>query len=188
MTINKFDAAALMKRGARPTDPALQQEIEQFYYREAALLDARAYEAWLGLMEPDIRYVMPLRTTRAMREADREFGDDGEFAHFDETYATLYGRVRKALSEFGWAENPPSRTRHLVSNVMIEAGSERNSYEVSSVFLLYRNRLERQTDLFAGERRDLLRRSATDMGFRIARRTIVIDQSTLLSNNLSIFF
>ena len=181
MTIEKLDVASLMQMGTKPTDPLLQQEIEQFYYREAALLDSRAYEAWLRLFRA-------LRTTRMMREAGLEYSDDGDFAHFDETYATMYGRVRKATSEFGWAENPPSRTRHLITNVMISPGSERDSYEVSSAFLLYRNRLERQVDIFAGERRDVLRRSATDMRFKIARRTILIDQGTLLSNNLSVFF
>jgi 3-phenylpropionate/cinnamic acid dioxygenase small subunit len=188
MTIEKMDLASLMQMSAKPTDPLLQQEIEQFYYREAALLDSRAYEAWLGLMEADLRYFMPLRTTRMMREADREYSGDDDFAHFDDTYATMYGRVRKALSEFGWAENPPSRTRHMVTNVMISPGSERDSYEVSSAFLVYRNRLERQVDIFAGERRDVLRRSDTGMRFKIARRTILIDQGTLMSNNLSIFF
>nr|WP_084154747.1 aromatic-ring-hydroxylating dioxygenase subunit beta [Polycyclovorans algicola] len=188
MTIEKLDIGKLMQMGTKPTDPLLQQEIEQFYYREAVLLDSRAYEAWLGLMEPDLRYFMPLRTTRMMREADLEYSGDGDFAHFDDTYATLYGRVRKATSEFGWSENPPSRTRHMVTNVMISPSSECDSYEVSSAFLLYRNRLERQVDIFAGERRDVLRRSATDMRFKIARRTILIDQGTLLSNNLSVFF
>ena len=45
MTIEKMDLASLMQMSAKPTDPLLQQEIEQFYYREAALLDSRAYEA-----------------------------------------------------------------------------------------------------------------------------------------------
>jgi biphenyl 2,3-dioxygenase beta subunit len=59
---------------------------------------------------------------------------------------------------------------------------------VSSAFILYRNRLERQVDIFAGERRDVLRRADNGLGFKIAKRTILLDQSTLLSNNLSMFF
>ena len=42
--------------------------------------------------------------------------------------------------------------------------------------------------LAAGERRDVLRRADNGLGFKIAKRTILLDQSTLLSNNLSIFF
>ena len=166
----------------------LQNEIEQFYYREAQLLDHRAYEAWFALLEKDIRYFMPLRTNRMLREGDLEYSGDHDFAHFDETYETMYGRIRKVTSDLGWAENPPSRTRHLVSNVIVKAAAEPDTFEVDSAFILYRNRLERQVDIFAGERRDVLRRADNDLGFKIAKRTILLDQSTLLSNNLSMFF
>ncbi len=166
----------------------LQNEIEQFYYREAQLLDHRAYEAWFALLEKDIRYFMPLRTNRMIREDKLEYSGDHDFAHFDETYETMYGRTRKVTSDLGWAENPPSRTRHLVSNVIVKEAAEPDTFEVSSAFILYRNRLERQVDIFAGERRDVLRRADNDLGFKIAKRTILLDQSTLLSNNLSMFF
>nr|UII03345.1 Biphenyl dioxygenase subunit beta [Paraburkholderia sp.] len=173
---------------AKSADLQLQHEIEQFYYREAWLLDTRAYEAWFGLLEKDIRYFMPLRTNRMLRDMELEYSGGNEFAHFDETYETMYGRLRKMTSELGWAENPPSRTRHLVSNVIVNGLSEADTFEVSSAFLLYRNRQERQVDIFAGERRDVLRRAENGHGFKIARRTILIDQSTLLANNLSMFF
>nr|ART38946.1 H468 [uncultured bacterium] len=166
----------------------LQNEIEQFYYREAQLLDHRAYEAWFALLEKDIRYFMPLRTNRTLREGNLEYSGNQDFAHFDETHETMYGRLRKVTSDVGWAENPPSRTRHLVSNVIVRETAKPDTFEVSSAFILYRNRLERQVDIFAGERRDVLRRADNDLGFKIAKRTVLLDQSTLLSNNLSMFF
>lgn len=166
----------------------LQNEIEQFYYREAQLLDHHAYDAWFALLEEDIRYFMPLRTNRTFKEKNLEYSGNGEYAHFDETYETMRGRIRKQTSELGWAEDPPSRTRHIVSNVMVRNAEELNTFEVSSAFILYRNRLERQVDIFAGERRDVLRRADNGLGFKIAKRTILLDQSTLLSNNLSMFF
>lgn len=172
----------------KPVSLELQNEVEQFYYREAQLLDHRAYEAWFALLDNDIRYFMPLRTNRTLREGKLEYSGDQEFAHFDETHETMYGRIRKVTSDVGWAENPPSRTRHVVSNVIVNETAEPDTFEVSSAFILYRNRLERQLDIFAGERRDVLRRADNDLGFKIARRTILIDQSTLLSNNLSMFF
>ena len=52
----------------------------------------------------------------------------------------------------------------------------------------YRNRAERQTDIFAGERLDGLRRWEGPSGFQIFARTILIDQSTLAANNISFFF
>jgi biphenyl 2,3-dioxygenase beta subunit len=54
--------------------------------------------------------------------------------------------------------------------------------------MLYRSRLERDVEIFVGARRDLLRRVDEGVGWQIARRTIVLDQATLLAKNLSVFF
>src|ERR671915_9679 len=83
-----------------------------------------------------------------------------------------------------WAEMPPSRTRHLVSNIRInkDSGSE---IEVQSNFLCYRTRMEKDQDLFVGTRHDLLR--AVNDNFRIARRKIILDQANLAAKNISIF-
>ncbi len=131
---------------------------------------------------------MPIRTTRIMRDARQEYSRTGEYAHFDDDAETMKGRMRKITSDVSWSENPASRTRHLVSNVMIVHGAVEGEYEISSAFIVYRNRLERQLDIFAGERRDTLRRTSTEAGFEIVNRTILIDQSTILANNLSFFF
>ncbi|MFT6624890.1 MAG: biphenyl 2,3-dioxygenase beta subunit [Cycloclasticus sp.] len=175
-------------------DPALQQEIEQFFYREALLLDNIQYEEWFALLDEDIRYFMPIRRNVMRRSGKARPGDiteysgNDEFAHFDEDIDAMRGRLRKLLSDFSWSENPASRTRHIVSNVIIHEGSEANTYNVCSSFIVYRNRLERQVDIFAGERHDVLRRADNEPGFKIANRTILMDQSTILSNNISIFF
>lgn len=168
-------------------DSRLQHEVEQFLYREARLLDEHRYMDWFGLLAEDIRYYMPIRTTRNAREANKEISTEPSFAHFDEDYSMMRSRMIKVTSEFGWAENPASRTRHLVANVIIDEVSA-NELIVRSAFILYRNRLERQVDIFAGERVDVLRRVADERGFQIAKRTIMLDQSTLLANNLSVFF
>ena len=55
-------------------------------------------------------------------------------------------------------------------------------------FLLYRTRLEREMDLFVGKRFDRLRRADNPYGWHIAKRKIILDQSTLLAKNLSSFF
>ncbi|MEH6503527.1 MAG: aromatic-ring-hydroxylating dioxygenase subunit beta [Cycloclasticus sp.] len=175
-------------------DVSLQQEIEQFYYREALLLDNTQYEDWFALLDEDIHYFMPIRKNlmkrsgRARANQVSEYSGKNDFAHFDEDITAMRGRLRKLLSDFSWSENPASRTRHMVSNVIIHEGSEANTYNVCSSFIVYRNRLERQVDIFAGERHDVLRRADNELGFKIAKRTILIDQSTIISNNISIFF
>ncbi|MBV6763115.1 aromatic-ring-hydroxylating dioxygenase subunit beta, partial [Rhodococcus opacus] len=57
---------------------------------------------------------------------------------------------------------------------------------VRSAFLVYRNRLEREENIFAGGRTDILRRTGT--GLQVAHRTILLDQNILQSKNISTFF
>nr|Q46373.1 RecName: Full=Biphenyl dioxygenase subunit beta; AltName: Full=Biphenyl 2,3-dioxygenase [Comamonas testosteroni]AAC44527.1 biphenyl dioxygenase terminal oxygenase beta subunit [Pandoraea pnomenusa]3GZX_B Chain B, Biphenyl dioxygenase subunit beta [Comamonas testosteroni]3GZY_B Chain B, Biphenyl dioxygenase subunit beta [Comamonas testosteroni] len=173
---------------AKPVSLELQHQVEQFYYREAQLLDHHAFQAWFALLAEDIHYWMPIRTVRTAREQGLEYVPAGANAHFDDTHATMYGRIRQKTSDLNWAEDPPSRTRHLVSNVIVREMDTPGTLEVASAFLLYRSRLERQVDVFAGERRDVLRIADNPLGFQIAKRTIILDQSTVLANNLSVFF
>lgn len=166
----------------------LQHEVEQFLFREAALLDNRKFEEWLDVVAEDIRYFMPMRTNRSRREQHLEYSGDHESAYFDDDKTMLRSRVKKLRAPGSWAEDPPSRTRHMVSNVVVEEDLGGGRFLVSSAFLLYRNRVERYVDILAGERRDVLRRADTALGFEISARTILLDQATLLSYSLSFLF
>lgn len=173
---------------ARPVGPQLQWEIEQFLYAEAALLDARRFQDWLALMAHDLRYVMPTRYNRLKRQRDREFSEPEELNHFDEDYGSLRMRIKRIETGKAWAEEPPSRTRHLVTNVRITPADSEGEYDISCCFIVYRSRLEHQVDIFAGGREDRLRRTDGPAGFEIVRRRILLDQTVVMSNNLSIFF
>ncbi len=167
----------------------LQYEVEQFLYYEAQLLDNRQFEQWLDILADDLHYFMPLRTNRGRREMALEYSNEKESAYFNDNKAFMKARIRKLRSGFSWSEDPPSRTRHIVSNVIIEEDLSNAIYRVNSAFILYRNRLERQVDVFAGERCDVLRRvEGGAQQFQIVSRKILLDQATLLSNNLSILF
>ena len=162
-----------------------QFEVERFYYDEAALLDAHRYEEWLALFAEDAFYFMPLRRTRMQRELDKEFTQPGEMAFFDDNKAQLQGRVNKLLTGRSWSEDPPSRTRHMITNVRVleDTGGELTA---ASNFHLYRTRLKSEEDSWIGSRRDVLRRA--EGSFLIAKRTIMLEQTVLLSRNLSNFF
>jgi 3-phenylpropionate/cinnamic acid dioxygenase small subunit len=169
----------------------VKQEVEDFLYREAELLDERRYEEWLDLFTEDAHYWMPLRRNVPADEVEREFTRDGvDVNWFDEGKDTLTRRVKQILTGVHWAEQPPSRICHIVSNVQIlHARPESpapSEVGVKSRFLIYRNRVETETDLLVGKREDLLRR--VDGGWRIARRKIVLDQNVLLVKNLTFFF
>jgi 3-phenylpropionate/cinnamic acid dioxygenase small subunit len=174
----------------------LTQEIADFLYREAEILDERRYEEWLGLLADDIRYWMPMRRNVKFGEGEHEFTRERtDIAWFDEGKDTLTRRVRQIQTGIHWAEEPQSRIAHLVSNIqVIEASpSVEASQEVAVKcrFLIYRNRVETETDLLVGKREDRLRRVADNHGahdWRIARRTIILDQNVLLTKNLTFFF
>lgn len=173
------------------TDPRLvadmvrQYQVEKFYYDEAALLDAHDLEHWVQLFSDDTHYFMPIRRTRLRRELDKEFTAPGEMAYFDDDKTTLLARWQKFATGASWAEDPPSRTRHLISNVRVldDRGDE---LDVESYFHLYRTRLKSEVDTWVGSRQDVLRRQGDS--FLIAKRRILLDQTLLLSRNLSTMF
>ncbi len=166
----------------------LKEEIEQFLYREAELLDERRYEEWLDLFTDDAHYFMPMRRNVPHDEPEREFTRPGlDVNWFDEGKDTLSRRVKQILTGIHWAEEPPSRVCHMISNVQVLTGTLGDGeLTVKSRFLVYRNRVETETDFLVGKREDVLRR--VNSGWQIARRKIVLDQNVLLAKNLTVFF
>ena len=169
--------------------PELQHEIEQFLYFEARLLDEWRWRDWFDLFSEDAKYWMPTRKNRLrVRSFEQETAPGIQMAHFDEDNKSLESRVKQMESGTHWAEDPPSRVRHLVTNVYVQTPSDDrvDEYAVRSYFLCYRNRLETEVDIWAGQRDDILRR--TENSFEIAKRTILLDQNVIIAKNLSVFF
>src|SRR5690349_24783093 len=142
----------------------LKQEIEDFLFNEADLLDERRYEEWLALVAEDVRYWMPMRRNVKVGEAEREFTRAGQDINwFDEGKETLTRRVKQILTGMHWAEEPVSRISHMVSNVRLlevnPSAAEAHEVTVGCRFLIYRNRVETETDFLVGKREDLLRRT-----------------------------
>jgi 3-phenylpropionate/cinnamic acid dioxygenase small subunit len=168
----------------------LKEDVEQFLYHEAELLDERRYEEWLDLFTEDTRYWMPMRRNVPAEAPALEFTREGlDVNWFDEGKDTLTRRVKQIRTGVHWAEQPPSRICHMVSNVQVRSASDGPApaeVTVKSRFLIYRNRVETETDFLVGKREDLLRRVGG--GWRIARRKIILDQSVLLAKNLTFFF
>ena len=167
-------------------DNDLRQQIEEFYYLEAELLDERKLRQWLELLTEDIRYWMPLRYNPLERPENisDEVSPPGEAYYFDDDWKSLKIRVERAYSKIAWAEVPPSRTRHLITNVRIKK-NDSAEVEAHSNFLVYRTRQESDKDIFVGTRQDTLRRAGAS--FKIARRTIILDQAVLDAKNISVF-
>ncbi|MFJ1578001.1 aromatic-ring-hydroxylating dioxygenase subunit beta [Streptomyces sp. NPDC088182] len=173
----------------RTTDVQTQHDVEQFLYAEAELLDQRRFQEWIDLFTEDVHYWLPTRTTRTNRERHHEIAGEDESALIDDDKYFLTGRVRRYTSGISWSEEPPSRTRRLITNVRLAPGTEPGELDVVSNFSVYRSRLERHQDWFIGERFDTLRPARPDTGYpyRIASRKIVLEQTTLLAPSISIF-
>jgi 3-phenylpropionate/cinnamic acid dioxygenase small subunit len=167
-------------------DSNLRQQIEEFLYLEAELLDDRKLREWLELLTDDVRYWMPIRHNTFDRPVDvtEELSQPGEGYYFNDDKKSLTIRVERAYAKNAWAEMPPSRTRHMISNIRSK-NDDGNEIAVQSNFLCYRTRMETDQDMFVGERQDILRRIGDS--FKIARRTIILDQAVLAAKNISVF-
>ena len=168
-----------------PISQALWFELMQFYIREAWLLDERRFKEWLDLFtDDDVLYFMPRRKNVHRRDAERELTPLGDLAILEEDKRYLEMRVARLDTGMAWAEDPPSRTRHLVGN--LEATPlENGEVEARTAFLVYRSHLETDAQLLSGCREDRLRQ--VDGAWKVARRTIVLDANVLLDKNLSVF-
>lgn len=167
----------------------LTREIEEHLLYEADLFDQWRYREWLELTTEDVQYWAPLRKNVRYGEWDREQSRQrSELAWFDDNRTTLEMRVRQLESGIHWSEEPLSRVCHVISGIRVVAGPADPGFgaevTVRSRFVVYRNHQDDEESLFIGKREDVLRR--VDHGWKLARRSILIDQSVMLAQNLTI--
>jgi 3-phenylpropionate/cinnamic acid dioxygenase small subunit len=165
----------------------LQQEVEQFLYKEARLLDERRLVEWLELMADDLHYWMPMRRNIKFGDWALEFTDsETEVSWFDEGKEILAGRIRQINTGIHWPEEPVSRFEHIVTNVEI-VNVEEDRISVNSKFFCYQNRLQDEVNHFIGRREDQLRRDL-DTKFKIFKRKILLAQNVMLPKVVGTFF
>lgn len=160
-------------------------EVQTFLFKEAALLDQIRLNDWVAMLAEDILYTAPLRQTRPTHEFDKSIVR--KMFHFEEDIGSLKLRVARVMNtRSAYAEDPPSRCRRLITNLLVSGTANPDEFEVSSYILMTRSRYDAdQFDLMSAERRDLLRR--IDGAFKLARREIILDQSALGMPNLGVF-
>jgi PAH dioxygenase small subunit len=157
-------------------------EVSRFLVREAALLDSGQLDAWLEIMDPDVRYLMPVRSVR-YGSADSEFSATS--FHLNETLYTLKMRVARLHTKYAWSEDPPTHYRHFVSN--IDVGTTTGDVTaVESNVLLYRGRSgEAAADFMTAKRCDELKRCPE--GLRLLKRQVLTDQTVWPISALTTF-
>jgi len=142
-----------------------RQQVEDFLYAEAALLDAWKLDEWLTLLTDDAVYRVPSN--------DRPQSDprDTLFTIADDIHR-IRARVTRLKNTNAHAEFPRSRTRRMISNVRILAQNELAAV-VEANFIVHRFRRNESVYPFVGQYRYTLR--IMDDGFRIASREAIID-------------
>ncbi len=163
----------------------LWNELTHFYVNEAWMLDERKLEEWLELLTEDVLYFMPRRKNVMRRELEREYTGPGDMNFFEDNKEMMRVRVARLNTDMAWAEDPPSRTTHLISNLIVSPGGT-DEVETKTAFIVHKSHLETDSVLYTGWREDVLRRE--DDGWKIAKRTILMNANVLLSKNISIFF
>ncbi|HSK21554.1 MAG TPA: aromatic-ring-hydroxylating dioxygenase subunit beta [Egicoccus sp.] len=167
--------------------PELIAELTQWLYDEAELLDESRLEEWLERLTDDVRYRVPIRIHKEVTDDSRVTGVQTDAFHLDEDRNSLQLRVDRVNTGFAWAEEPPSRIRHFVSNVRVRPRADDAEVDVRSYVLVYRSRWDRpEYDVMTAERRDVLRRE--DGIFKLASRWVVLDNTTVPMLNLTFFF
>jgi phthalate 3,4-dioxygenase subunit beta len=176
-------------RKALPFNDTRHLQAHQFLVDEAYLLDAQQYQEWLDTLTDDIHYVMPVRVSTARGAG---FDTSPGMAHFDEDKYSLSQRVARMATEHAWAEDPPSRLRHFITNVRTFECDDEKHLLVESAELLFRSRGDVNESAFVScGREDLLRRcggpNAPRQTLKLARRRIIADESVLRMQNLAVF-
>lgn len=167
-----------------PEDPAtvdadLYLKVQRFLYKEASLLDHRAYSAWLCLLTEDIQYSVTAAVARDAAAAPVRY------SIIEESLSGLKARVEQISNpKLTRAENPPSFVRRFVSNIEVYYTRHPNELAVTSYLLAHRVRPnEPQGGLYVAEREDLLRMEGANL--LIARRAVRLDQTLLFGGALS---
>lgn len=185
LTALSSEAAPTPKSDRVPVGSPLYSHIVEFLYEEAALLDQIRLQEWAARLAPDLIYTAPLRETRAMDQQSASLVRTVQ--HFHDDWRSVMGRIMRLTgTKSAWAEDPPSRTRRLVTNVLVARTAKSDEFSVTSYLLVTRSRFNSsEYDLISAERHDLLRQDGDS--FKLARREIIVDQAVLGTPNLAIF-
>ena len=146
-----------------------RQDVEEFLFEEAALLDAWRLDDWLELLTDDAVYNVP---SNDRPDADPK---DTLFIIADDI-RRIRARVARLKKPDAHAEYPPSRTRRMITNVRIVA-READKLRVEANFSVHRFRRNEGIRDFVGHYRYELH--ATGGALKIARREAIIDSMEL---------
>jgi 3-phenylpropionate/cinnamic acid dioxygenase small subunit len=136
--------------------------FEDFIIHEARLLDARRFRDWMGLFADDGTYWVPaVPDQKSPLDQASLFYDDRDL---------MKTRIERLEHPRIHVQTPPSRTAHLVANVVVEDSDAANQeYVIGSTVIMVEYRDDAQR-VFAGRQQHRLRRHGD--GFRIVQKRV----------------
>ena len=147
----------------------LHRRVEDFLYREAELLDRWQLDRWFELFTEDARYLVP-PTDIPEDEANPETA----LYYIVDDYVRIRERVVRLQKKTAHSEYPRSKTRHLVSNIIVDP--QDGHYNVRASFAVSRSK-DGVTDVFYGHYDyDLVEQDGT---LKIRRKTCILDLDAL---------
>ena len=120
----------------------LRQQFEELLYREAWLLDHDRLEEWLELLSDNIHYWAPVRAD--MNRGQEDLSPPLRLAFFDDNKDGLKLRVARIRTGAAHADEPPSRVRHLITNVQVLDAPDAATVKAASNFLVFKSRRNRE--------------------------------------------
>ena len=145
-----------------------RHEVEDLLYKEADLLDRWRLDKWFEMLTDDATYQVP--------PTDTPGGDARNtlFLIADDT-SRIRARVKQLMGKSAWSENPPSRTRRIISNVRV-LGREGDSIHIAANFLVYRLRHELVDTYIGHYEYELVHREGV---LKIRKRKAILDIEAL---------
>jgi 3-phenylpropionate/cinnamic acid dioxygenase small subunit len=160
----------------------LRQQLEELLYREAWLLDQDRLEEWLDLLSENIHYWAPVRAD--MNRGQEDFSSPLRLAFFDDNKDGLRLRVARIRTGAAHADEPPSRVRHLITNVQVVETPDAETAKIASNFLVFKSRRNREENLFVGCREDTWRLHGG--AWKLDERMILLDHNVI--ENITVLF
>src|SRR5580692_8185147 len=143
-------------------DGGSRAALEDFIIHEARLLDARKFRDWMALFADDGTYWVP-----AVPDQPNPFDQASLFYDDRDLMKTRIDRLEHPRIH---VQTPPSRTAHLVGNVVVEeADAAKGEYLIGSTVIMVEYREDKQR-LFAGRQQHRLRHEGA--GLRIVQKRV----------------
>ena len=153
-------------------DIATYFRVQQFLYHEARLIDEHRYDDWLSLWEEDAHYWIPCNED----DVDRT----RHISLVNENLAGLQDRIFRLKGTANYAQQPASRTAHVLGNIELESGAGTDDIIVHSTLHVAASRKGR-TDMVSGRIRHQLKIRGDSFGIR-SKKVILVNNDDVFGN------